>query len=66
MSTNTKNWQDEYFTMVEDCENRESQMSEWECNFIESIRSQIEDDRILSSKQIETLENIWDKVTRNG
>ena len=49
-----KNWQDEYQQMIKDCENRESKLSEWEENFIDSLYDWIADDKI------------WERVTRNG
>ena len=61
-----KNWQDEYQQMIKDCENRESKLSEWEENFIDSLYDWIADDKIPTSKQVEKLENIWERVTRNG
>lgn len=55
-----------YLTMVEDCENRESQMTEWEVGFMDSIRRQLEKDRPLSEKQTETLDRVWERVTARG
>jgi hypothetical protein len=59
-------WADEYLTMIEDCEKRESRLTEWEVEFIGSIRSQLENDRPLTEKQTETLDRIWDRVTARG
>lgn len=56
-------WVDEYVTIVEDCEKRESRLTEWETGFIDSIRGQLERERPLSAKQIETLEKIWERAT---
>ncbi len=56
-------WFSPYLTLVEDCEARESKMSAWEQNFVQSIREQIGRDRGLSDKQIQRLNEIWDKVT---
>lgn len=66
IQTQNKSWADEYLTMIDDCEKRESKLSEWEENFISSVRMQIENGRTPSPKQIETLERIWDRVTCNG
>ncbi len=52
--------------MVEDCEGNESMLSDWECEFIDSIRNQIDEGRDLSERQIEKLEDIWKKVTGNA
>lgn len=53
----------EHLTMIEDCENRESKLSNWEREFIASIRAQLEAGRSLTARQAETLDNIWEKVT---
>jgi hypothetical protein len=59
-------WIDEYMTMVEDCEKRESRLNDWERGFIDSIKKQLEDCELLTGKQIERLETIWEKATKNG
>lgn len=61
-----KEWQNEYFKMIDDCEKRESMLSEWDCSFIESIRDKLEHEKPLSSKQIEKLDEIWEKATSRG
>ena len=32
-----KSWQDEYLTMIDDCEKRESRMNDWEIGFINIV-----------------------------
>lgn len=59
-------WADEYFTMLDDCEKRESRLTDWERGFVDSLRNQLERDRRPSAKQIETLGNIWERATENG
>lgn len=54
---------EEHMTMVEDCENRESKLSDWERGFIESVGSQLRAGKSLTAKQIEKLEAIWERVT---
>jgi hypothetical protein len=54
---------DEHLTMVQDCEDRESKLTDWERSFVDSLRSQLERDRPLSEKQRETLDRIWERVT---
>lgn len=54
---------DEHLTMVEDCENRESKLSDWERGFIDSIKIQLERGGSLTDKQVETLDKIWESVT---
>jgi hypothetical protein len=52
----------ETLQMIEDCEKRQSQLSEWETNFINSISYQLETKGGLSTMQYATLESIWDKL----
>ena len=59
-------WADEYLTMLDDCEQREEQLTDWERGFVDSLRAWIERDRRPSDKQIETLDNIWEKATARG
>lgn len=54
---------DEHLTMVEDCENRESKLTDWERDFIDSIRTQLEHSRALSEKQADRLDAIWERIT---
>ena len=56
-------WSDEYARMLNDCEKRESKLSDWEIGFIDSISMQIAAGRIPTAKQIEKLEAIWERVT---
>lgn len=57
-------WADEYLTLVEDCEKRESKLTEWEAGFIDSIHHRLEQELPLSVKQTETLDKIWEHVTK--
>jgi hypothetical protein len=59
-------WTDEYLEMVEDCEKREERLTDWERKFIDSIRKQLEQERLLSAKQMQALDNIWERVTAKG
>ena len=56
----------EHMTMVEDCEARESRLSEWDAQFIDSIKRQLVDGRSLSKKQAEKLDEIWERATARG
>jgi len=56
----------EYRTMVNDCEDRESLLSEWETTFIESVGEQIAEKEFITIKQVAILERIWEKVTEAG
>jgi hypothetical protein len=55
--------EDELLQMIEDCENRETKMSEWEQQFIDSISIQVGRGNALTGKQVQTLERIWNRVT---
>lgn len=55
---------EEQAQLIEDCEARESRLSEWERSFIASIS--FKPGITLSPKQAETLERIWEKVTERG
>ena len=52
--------QEEALQMIEDCEARESRLSEWEAGFIDSLSKQVERGRALTEKQDETLNRISD------
>lgn len=54
---------DEHATMIEDCEKRESKLSDWERSFVDSISMQLSKGFSLSPKQAEALDTIWDRVT---
>ena len=51
---------EEHETMIEDCEKRSEKLTDWECDFIDSLSRR---DRELTTKRAETLEQIWDRVT---
>ena len=54
---------EETMTMIEDCLKRDSKMSTWECEFMESIKEQLISRGSLSEKQLDRLNEIWEKVT---
>jgi len=51
-------------TMIEDCEARESRLSDYERSFIDSIKRQLADGRTLSKKQAEVLDDVWNRPLR--
>lgn len=59
-------WTDEYLQQIEDCVNRESRLTEWEVEFLDSLTRQLENGRRPSVKQIEVLDRIWEKATERG
>jgi hypothetical protein len=54
---------EEHAQMVDDCETRESKLTDWERSFIDSLSKQLADGRRLTEKQAERLEEIWERVT---
>lgn len=53
--------------MIQDSMERDSLLSEWEMEFLESIeRQEAFRPNNLSPKQLDTLERIWGKVTKGG
>jgi len=52
--------------MIEDCELRESRLSDWEANFIDSISRQLAEGRNLTLNQSNTLDEIWERATAKG
>lgn len=57
---------DDAAQLIEDCQDRESRLSEWERGFIDSIAKQHGDGRALTAKQIESLNEIWERATARG
>lgn len=51
------------FDLISDCTDRQEKLTDWEVDFLSSIEDQIDGGRRLSARQVETLENIWEKVT---
>ena len=54
---------DDISTMIEDCEKRESKLSDWERAFIDSCSYKLAHGRSLTAPMEKTLEEIWEKVT---
>jgi hypothetical protein len=57
---------EDHLQMISDCEDRESMLSEWEINFLESISIRLEGNGSLSEKQGFVLDRIFEKATRKG
>lgn len=51
------------YSMVDDCQARIAIMNDWEESFINSIKHHLDMGRVLTVKQSDKLENIWDRVT---
>lgn len=54
---------EEAMSMIYDCFKNDNCMSSWECDFTDSIKSQLVSTGKLSEKQLTTLNIIWEKVT---
>lgn len=59
-------WTEEYIALIDDCEARESRLTDWERGFIDSLRRQISDGRRPTLKQVDTLDSVWEKATSRG
>lgn len=59
----TASTQDDHQQMVQDCENRDSKLTDWERGFIDSLGAQLAKGHRLSEKQAERLDDIWERVT---
>lgn len=57
---------DEHLQLIEDCETRESRLTEREGVFIDDIGRQVRAGRALTNPQAKWLNDIWDRVTSNG
>lgn len=56
----------EHEQMVEDCEQRESRLTDWDRNFVDSIGKQLREGKSLTKKQAETLDEVWNRATAKG
>jgi hypothetical protein len=55
---------DDINQMIDDCEARDTKMSEWEQNFISDISKVLSDGKALTIRQEAKLEMIWERVTQ--
>ena len=53
----------EWLLMIDDCEKRQDQLTEWELHFIDSLSIWLDKHEGLTSKQDEKLTAIWERVT---
>jgi hypothetical protein len=59
-------WAEPYIQLLDDCEAREGQLTDWEAGFVDSLRRQIEDGRRPTPKQVDALDRLWERATREG
>lgn len=57
---------DEHMTMIEDCEQRESRLTESDREKVASLREWLEADKALTPKQAAMLDSIWERATARG
>jgi len=57
---------EEYEQMIEDCENRDSRLSPWAREFLESIKARIKRGDPLTVNQVDKLNEVWEKATERG
>lgn len=60
---NTEPWTDELTTLLEDCEKREAKLTAWEHDLIVNVRDYRDAGRPMSKKQVQALNDAWDRVT---
>ncbi len=53
-----------YEQLLDECEEHDSRLSDWEREFLDSLRGYVHRDDYLTGSQIATLEQIWERVTR--
>jgi len=53
-------------SMIEDCQKRESQLTNWEVKFLDSVDHLMGKGFGLTMMQDKTLTAIWERVTDNG
>lgn len=57
---------DDHEQLIEDCEARESRLTDWERGFVDSVKQQLAGGRALSEKQATCLGEIWERATAKG
>lgn len=59
-------WTSEYQQLLEDCEKRSDRLNDWELGFVDSLEKQIANGYRPTPKQIEALDQIWERATARG
>jgi hypothetical protein len=52
--------------LVDDCEQRESRLTDWERGFVDNVKARLEAGRPLTPLQVKTLDEIWERATARG
>lgn len=56
----------DYLEMIDDCFDREDEMTCWEFDFIGSVKRYIDEIKTITEKQANKVEEIWERVTQKG
>lgn len=56
----------EHLQLVEDCEARESRMTDWERTFIDDIGRKVARGLGLTEREAARLNEVWERVTAKG
>ncbi len=59
-------WKSEYQQQIADCRKRDDKISAWEADFLDSLETRLDENKYPTPKQVETLDNIWEKATSKG
>lgn len=54
-----------YVQLIEECEEHSSKLTDWECNFIDSLGGYLRYGGFIDNWKAERLEEIWERVTRD-
>lgn len=59
-------WTSEFSTLIEDCEKRAERLDDWSLSFIDSLGRQIAAGQQPTQKQVDKLDEIWERATAKG
>lgn len=54
---------DDYAQLVEDCNNRDTKMTDWEQRFISDMDRRLQQGDVLTERQREKIVEIWERIT---
>ena len=56
----------EHQQLVDDCEARESRLSDWERSFVDSMKARLASNTSLTAAMAAKLDEIWERATARG
>lgn len=59
-------WTTQYREVIDDCRKRDKMLNAWDADFLDSIENRLNEKRILTPKQTDKLDEIWEKATSKG